>query len=146
MAELQCHGCFNWVLAQGQPKLPRRKGGKLHEAKFSLIQNQWPLFATALEKQVLHKAVAVRYLPSTTADMAAALGKLLTVSAFAQNAKCSDEVGTRILGQLVELFEESAWCQDESLMDRDCILQTTISHTERIISVLDFLRLKFAEA
>ncbi|CAE7427545.1 pgi [Symbiodinium sp. CCMP2592] len=55
------------VESEGQPKLPRRKGGKLHE--------------------VLHKAVAVRYLPSTTADM----------------------VGTRILGQLVELFEESAW-------------------------------------
>ncbi|CAE7614302.1 unnamed protein product [Symbiodinium sp. CCMP2456] len=54
------------VEPEGQPKLPRRKGGKLHE--------------------VLHKAVAVRYLPSTTADM----------------------VGTRILGQLVELFEESA--------------------------------------
>eukprot|EP00439_Symbiodinium_sp_Y106_P085112 s109_g27.t1 len=54
------------VESEGQPKLPRRKGGKLHE--------------------VLHKAVAVRYLPSTTADM----------------------VGTRILGQLVELFEESA--------------------------------------
>ncbi|CAJ1456055.1 unnamed protein product [Effrenium voratum] len=52
-------------LAPG-PKMPRRKGGLLYE--------------------VLHKAVAIRYLPSTTADM----------------------VGTRILGQMVELFEASA--------------------------------------
>lgn len=44
----------------------RRKGGELHE--------------------VVHKAVAIRYMPSTTADM----------------------VGTRICGQFVELFESSA--------------------------------------
>lgn len=48
-----------------KPVKLQRKGGVLHE--------------------VMHKAVAIRYLPSTTADM----------------------VGTRILGQFVELFEES---------------------------------------
>ena len=45
--------------------MQRRPGGELYE--------------------VMHKAVAIRYLPSTTADL----------------------VATRILGQFVELFEES---------------------------------------
>jgi len=53
------------VIPSPKPVKLQRKGGVLHE--------------------VMHKAVAIRYLPSTTADM----------------------VGTRILGQFVELFETS---------------------------------------